>query len=487
MNFLFFRSRLSKFHLLHLLTDFIKVSVLLALISSLFVTLPIQLCANPVKITLMDVIKAMHEKGTQKETIAVVENSLRLKKAKISEQSIKHELTSRLTNSINEVGDNRDIESNTSNTQQVVIGYTQTYRSGLKLGVRRTERIQKAIDDEGDDEKFSKNLLTASIPLLGISSVNSDLETEKHELNLAYEESDFKRQIALQESEIASVFIDYYLYHYQTLFEQRRLQLKQMILNLARRSINQFTALNLKKLELEVKRANQKLRYQKKLTSYQVKKLNFLTALQSQDLLPELMPFKLKIEDADQLSALYIKNSTKISKLRLMVALNHVEGKLAESSDSPEITLGGFAGQTESDTTKGNNYGVYVEFRYLFGGGGNEDVEISRYENLKLSLDIIKAIADLDIEAKMDFSEYINQNELLDIQMLEIEQAKALVTLANHQFKSGDLSKTEALAYEEQLIDSEEKLIQTQHLYWNTLLSLIDKAGLVLIDLLQTS
>ncbi len=427
-------------------------------------------------LTLSEAIAIGMSKSTEAKLLLEEEQRLQSKKYQYLNRKRKYEVSASASNYKNEVADSQDLEANTaSETQQVILSFKQTFENGFYWKISRTQRTTKYIESDDPDVTFSKNLLSLSLPFYGKSANKLKISNKKEEIVL---EGEFEKlnhgKITLQTT-IAKAYLklflsrEYYKNAKQhSLLIDKKLKRKQS-------ATSQVTEFETRDVQLESLKLKQDLAIKKVQFQTDFNKLALILDRLDFDLSPVLEPLPTEEFSLEEMRQTYHKRSVDLNKLREAKQTKTMDLRSSQIAKRPDISIGGYTGETEENSESGNNTGLTLSITYNFAGGESQKVSVYQHELAKLELSIQQITKMLDQQAEEDFLKLQSARQMVgihqDIYLLNKEQ----YSLSQNRFRIGQLNQDDVVDTEIKMMKSRILAVKKHVETWLLFLQILEK------------
>ncbi|MBF0240322.1 MAG: TolC family protein [SAR324 cluster bacterium] len=418
---------------------------------------------------------------TASETQALKDRELQfqLQEERLEEGKIRHQVSSTLSLTSNDVSDSRDITvSGAADAQQLSTAYRQSFQNGFYWQLRLLQRDETAFDNTSTT--FNQFQLRAAMPIYGQGAYAGRIGYEKEKIQLQEERLDFEGEKSSLASLVARRFWDV-LISYQE-FSQIRMHMVWMKQQQAQQQAlaHQNTDLDTQKLQLEYAELQNELAIQEATLRFAREQLAMyigLPAMEATPLLPEMPVFE---NTRDALIKLFLERDPAYHKLTTRLELLNRDLELNDAQTDPEITVGGNADLASASASSGTNVGAYVSLVYNFWGGESERKEITLLDIRQLEWQRITQKNNLESEATHLYHKIQMEYKKVEFARQKTELRQQQSKQRQLQFDVGEITFDQLIEARKTALQIETDLISSQKIYWLLLLDQLDRLQLPL-------
>ncbi len=345
-----------------------------------------------------------HQTYRRQKDTRIQRNSI--KKGMISERSIKHKVYSNLKNYNNEVADSTDVEASATNTNVVVLGYRQNYEGGTQVDLTTSQRDSQALTTGGTDETLTKQTLSVTVPFTGQAANLTRLSNQKEMETILFDQAQDTNFELERKIEIATTFLN--LCKAQVNFQksQNTVKLTAYSQRLKKAAKYRRSELDEMKFNLENSRAIRQRRLDRDKFVYQQRRLSSLIGRFDPE---QQLDCEIRIPltfNRSSMKNAYAQESVEMKKFLLKKQQQAIDLEISDSATSPDFSIGGFVGNSATETESGSNLGAQVSLSYSFGGGEEEKLQSQKLNLILLEDEEQELKERLSLDAGQDFNEY---------------------------------------------------------------------------------
>lgn len=440
---------------------------------------------TPPNITLREAISIGLQQQLNKEYLSAEENRLEFHQKKLDASTVDHQLSSRLSFLKNDVEDTHDIEGSASETQQLKASYQQKFVNSFTWKVSAIQRSEAPLAGEAEEDTFVKLQLDASYGILGKAANVKKLQFEKQRIDLESQRNAWQQENILLQIEIARDFFDFTIMNYEVQETSKYLQLLYQKEKRKKILKRQISALEMKELKLEILEAEMDHAIQQDKYFEAKQRMAYHIGNENVQRNPVFeSDFEIK-QTQEEITQTYLEKSIKLQKLDQQRKLLIKDVDIAKQEMTPEVTVGGNVGQSQTSTTSGQNLGVYVSFLYNFGGGRSEQVGVHESELRKLEVDMKKLKAELSLEARSDYQLLLSMEKDIQIRQQQYQLAEEKMKIAQARFYAGELNQDQTLRFHKDLLGSQTALVRSQTMFWEQYLVILEKMLIAPLSIME--
>ena len=413
------------------------------------------------------------------------EEGLEQKRQLLDESKVKHVLTGKTGYSKNEIGDSQDLESSAMEISTFTLSYQQIFENGFTWTASQINRTGVALTPSQVDEEYSKQLLTAKLPIFGNHSESSWLTNRKLQIDIENTQKEMQIEKNSLQTEVAQIYVDTYVQYQALDISNRKLALYQAELDRKSKTLTRLTEIDYQLLELELQK--EKISNDEKKTAWQEsrQKLQLILGKNPDNrlTLPQQLP-TFHLSDAQAIER-YQAFSPKLLQLQYQLQLLQREEEILDLATVPTVYAGGFVGNSSLNEIQGSNYGLNLTVRFNFGGGESEKVSAVRKElavlNLKLDKEQKNAAIDY-YKARGQFQSALRKAEL---GASEIEIYSRQLQLAQQKFNLGEIDRNKLTDLELEALDKRLEMIRAHAECWTSYLSIVKRTNTPVLEMLE--